>query len=241
MRQGVVGYTKSLALALTGLATLVALAGAALALSLGSLQERTRAIVPFSGGILLGVAAFDLFPELLPALGWFRVTALFAAGFALLLRIERFEESGWRPLLAVAAAHAFFDGWGISTAAQSAAAGIRLGVPVAVLLHKLPEGLSLGGMLGAALRSRCRVLGWCFLAESATLLGGAAGLSMTPIFGTAWISYPLAVAGGGFLYIGLHAIQHDTISRGARKAVLPALAGVAGSVAIQYGAWKLWP
>ncbi len=235
-----------MALALALLATLVALGGAAIGLAVSSARETTHAIVPFSGGILLGVAVFDLLPELIRGIGWTWVLPLFAIGFGLLSLVDRLERADLSrgfavPLLVAASVHAFVDGWGIASAAQSAAVGVRVGLPIAVLLHKLPEGVSLGGLLRASEKSQWKAFGWCFAAESATMVGGVVGLAMTPRFGTVWVSYPLAVAGGCFVYLGLHAVHAEWKQRGAAPACLAALAGVIGAVVIEHGARVLLP
>ena len=62
--------------------------------------------------------------------------------------------------------------------------------------QKLPEGIALGGILRASMRSRTAAMGWCALAEGATLVGGALGLAMAPHLGTRWITYPLGVTAG---------------------------------------------
>jgi len=51
-------------IAAPALATAVGLAGAALGLWLTGLRRRARAVVPFSAGVLMGVALFGLLPEL---------------------------------------------------------------------------------------------------------------------------------------------------------------------------------
>ena len=55
--------------------------------------------------------------------------------------------------------------------------GLRVAVPLAVALHKLPEGIALGGILRASVGSRKVALGWAVLAEGATLAGGALAVS----------------------------------------------------------------
>ncbi len=245
---------------LPALATAVGLAGAALGLWLTGMRRRARVVVPFSAGVLLGVALFGLLPELAVEMGWAPSLALFAAGYALLIAIDRYvypvcptcahdhdhqacatELHGFAgPLVAAAALHCFLDGWSVATAQLAAPLGLRVAVPLAVALHKLPEGIALGGILRVSVKSRATAMGWCVLAEGTTLVGGAFGLLMAPHLGTGWITYPLGIAAGWLFYLGYHAVHEEWKRRGAAPAFFSALTGVAGAAAIQRGAEALF-
>lgn len=233
------------------LAFLVALAGALGGLWFSSLPKSGRVIVPFSGGLLVGVALLGLLPEIAEQVGWRKGLPVFAAGYLVLLVLDRkvlvdFHHnhtdgevglSGFiLPLLIAAGVHAFLDGWGLATVGSGGPVAIQLTFPVAVMLHKAPEGLALGAIFRAFSATRSRAFGWCALAESATLLGGWAGGALTDRLGSAWTNYPLAVAGGSFLYLGVHAIRDERHYADARAVWVPALLGIAGVVAIQQGA-----
>ncbi len=242
------------------LATAAALAGAALGLWLTGMRKRVRLVLPLSAGLLLGVAAFGLIPELAGELGWPVTIPLFAAGYGALLLIDRqiypvcptcshdhdhgvcaTELHGFAgPLILAIAAHSFFDGWSIATVQLAVPLGLRVAVPVAITLHKLPEGIALGGILRAALPSRSRGLAWCALAEGTTLAGGGLGLVLGPHLGTHWITYPLALTAGWLLYLGYHAIHEEWKRRGAKPAFVSAITGMAGAAAIQRGAEVLF-
>ena len=58
------------------------------------------------------------------------------------------------PLIVAAALHSFLDGWSIATVQLGVPLGLRVAVPLAIALHKLPEGIALGGILRASLRTR---------------------------------------------------------------------------------------
>jgi zinc transporter ZupT len=250
----------SAALAVPLLAAIIGIAGAALGLWLTGLRQRVRMMVPFSAGVLLGVALFGLLPELAQQAGWTASAILFAAGYGLLLAINRFaypvcptcshdhdhascasELHGFAaPLVAAAALHAFLDGWAIATVQSSAPLGLRVAVPLAVTLHKLPEGIALGGILQASMRSRAAAMTWCALAEGATLIGGVLGIAMSPHLGARWIYYPLGIAAGWLFYLGYHAVHEEWKRRGAAPAFLSAAAGIAGAAVIQRGAEALF-
>lgn len=238
---------------------MVGLGGAALGLWLTGMRRRARAVVPFSAGVLLGVALFGLVPELAVEVGWTTSLLLFAAGYGLLTLINRFnpvcptcahdhdhnscatELHGFAgPLVAAAALHSFLDGWSIATVQLTVPLGLRVAVPLAVALHKAPEGIALGGILRAAVKSRATALGWCTLAEGTTLLGGLLGLVMAPHLGTQWITYPLGITAGWLFYLGYHAVHEEWKRGGARPAFVSALSGVVGAAAIQRGAEALF-
>src|SRR5215468_6886971 len=69
------------------LATLVGVSGAMLGLWLTGMRRRARMVVPFSAGVLLGVALFGLIPELAAELGWLLSGLLFAGGYGALLLV----------------------------------------------------------------------------------------------------------------------------------------------------------
>ena len=241
------------------LATLVGIGGAVVGLWLTGARERARVVIPFSAGVLLGVVAFGLMPELAAETGWPGSALLFGAGYLLLLAVNRFAYPvcpscshdhdhnscttvlhGFAgPLLGAAALHSFLDGWSIVTSQVGQPVGIRIAVPLAVALHKVPEGIALGGILRAAIRSRGAAVVWCVLAEGCTLAGAALGLMLAPYLGARWTTYPLGLAAGWLFYLGYHAIHEEWRRRGPMPACVPALTGVAGAAVLQQGvrAW----
>ncbi|HEX3747524.1 MAG TPA: ZIP family metal transporter [Bryobacteraceae bacterium] len=254
------GLSYSAAIAIPLLAALIGIAGAALGLWLTGLRQRIQMMVPLSAGVLLGVALFGLLPELAEQAGWVPSGLLFVAGYGLLIAINKFaypvcptcahnhdhaacstELHGFAaPLVAASALHAFLDGWAIATVQSAAPLGLRVAVPLAVTLHKLPEGIALGGILRASMGSRAAAMGWCTLAEGATVAGGILGLAMAPHLGTQWIFYPLGVTAGWLFYLGYHAVHEEWKRRGARAAFVSAAIGIAGAAIIQRGAEALF-
>jgi zinc transporter ZupT len=229
--------------------------GAALGLWLTGLRRRARIVVPLSAGVLLGVALFGLIPELVTEMGWSLSLVLVATGYALLLLVNRYaypvcptcshdhnhndcatELHGFAgPLISAAALHSFLDGWSIATAQLAVPLGLRIAVPFAIALHKLPEGIALGGILRASMKGRGAAFGLCVVAEGATLVGGILGLAMGPHLGTRWITYPLGITAGWLLYLGHHAIHEEWRRRGARPAFVSGLTGIAGAAILQRG------
>jgi zinc transporter ZupT len=251
-------------IAAPALATFVGLLGAVLGIWLTGLRQQARAVVPFSAGVLLGVALFGLVPELASEIGWRVTMLLFAMGYGALLLVNRFvypvcptcahdhdhnacstELHGFAaPLIVAATVHSFMDGWSVATVQLgvqlAVPLGLRVAVPLAVALHKLPEGIALGGILRASVGSRKLALGWAVLAEGSTLAGGVLGLVMGPHLGSEWITYPMGIAAGWLCYLGYHAVHEEWKRRGARPAFVSAAAGVAGAAVIQRGAEALF-
>jgi zinc transporter ZupT len=247
-------------IAAPALATIVGLLGAVLGIWLTGLRQRARTVVPFSAGVLIGVALFGLMPELATEIGWWMTVLLFALGYSALLLVNRFvyrvcptcshdhdhnacstELHGFAmPLIVAASVHSFLDGWSVATVQLAVPLGLKVAVPLAVALHKIPEGIALGGVLRASVGSRRVAMAWALLAEGTTLVGGALGLLMAPHLGSNWITFPMGLAAGWLFYLGYHAVDEEWKRRGARAAFAAAAAGVAGAAAVQRGAEVLF-
>lgn len=213
---------------------------------LTSLHALSRRLVPFGGGVLMGVAVFWVLPEMAESLHWSSALLWIAGGFALLLFIDRLvypvcpacshthehehcETSlhGFAtPLLLAAALHSMLDGW--SAVAAGGMAHLSSAFVLAIAIHKIPEGLALGVIARAALHSRKSAILWCALAESATLLGAGLESVLAPYLGEYALHALLALAGGSFLYLGGHAVHGEWRRRGWGPMFVPALTGVAG-------------
>lgn len=195
----------------------------------------------------MGVALFWVLPEMAGIFNWRGAVLWILGGFVLLGVVDRFfypvcptcstghDHSGCStrlhgfalPLLAAAALHAMMDGW--SAAAADSDVRLSVGMLAGIAAHKLPEGLALGVIARAALKSRGAAFLWCALAESATLLGAVFESALAPSLGAVGLHAALALVGGSFLYLGGHAIHGELRRSGASPALVPALTGVAGS------------
>jgi zinc transporter ZupT len=213
-----------------------------------------RSIVPFSGGLLAGIALFGVLPELAGRYGWPGGIALLGAGAGVLWLFSRYVypvcpscshthdhehcaatlHGFAAPLIGAAALHAFLDGVGISASLREQSGGLAAALLVAVTVHKIPEGIALGIMLRASVRSRGRAFALCAAAEGATLFGALFESAITGRAGTAWVPFALALAAGSFAYLGFHAIHGEWRRRGV-PAFVPALTGAAGAAALQQG------
>jgi zinc transporter ZupT len=206
------------------LAALIGITGACTGAFLPVAHGRARVFVPLSGAVLLAVSLFSILPETAGKSGWLRTIILYEAGYGLLFLVDRYvhpvcpscshshdhghcevELHGFSvPLLIATSVHSFIDGWSMTIAQMATGGSMRTTIPVAVLLHKIPEGLALGVMLRASFKSRMAAAGWGAAAESFTVAGAVVALTLSPGM---WASDLLAVAGGTFLYLGLHAVH----------------------------------
>lgn len=218
---------------------------------LTTFHDLSRRLVPFGGGTLVGIALFWVLPELAVTLAW-PAFLWMAGGVALLAAIDRFVYpvcpscapahdhehcSGPRlhgfamPLLLAAALHSALDGW--SAAASENDVVLSAGFLLGIAAHKVPEGLALGVISRASLKSRGIALAWVAAAQISTIVGAVAEGALAPYLGARGLHVLLALAGGSFLYLGYHAIHGEVRRRGASPALVPALTGVAGSTVLR--------
>lgn len=215
------------------------------------MRALSRKMVPFGGGILVGVAIFWVLPEMAEFLQWASALLWIAAGVALLWGVDKYiypvcpacshshdhdhcstQLHGFAPpLLLAVALHAALDGWSVATVNGSATLATPL--VMAIAIHKIPEGLALGVIVRAALDSRVSALGWCALAEMATLAGALLESALAPHLSAYALHALLAIAGGSFLYLGGHAVHGEWKRGGLGAAFGPGIAGIAGPSVIR--------
>jgi zinc transporter ZupT len=235
-------------------ATVAGVGGVFAAVFYSANPARIRIALPLSAGLLLGVALFGLLPELANELSWLLSLGLFAAGCLVLALIDRFLVKicadcshdhahhecqaplhGFAaPVLVAAGLHALFDGWALTASSLATSSAVRVTLPLALVLHKLPEGLALGGILKSAMKKPTQAVASACAVEMLTLGGGAIAFELAPRLGSAWTSYPLALAGGFFVFLAGHAFWGEW-KRGPRFALAVGLGGFAFSGLLQAG------
>lgn len=234
-------------------ATAAAVGGVVAGVFYAARRDHVRIAIPLSGGLLLGVALFGLLPELAANISWTLALLWFAGGFVLLSVIDQIASicptcsdahdhrhcseplHGFAaPILFATGLHALFDGWALTAAGSVPSVGIRVALPIAMVLHKLPEGLALGGMLKPAVPSRQAALGLAVAVELLTVVGGVCGMSLSPRLGSAWTTYPLALAGGFFVFLAWHAL-HAEWRQKRRSTALAGTCGLVFSGLVQIG------
>jgi zinc transporter ZupT len=113
------------------------------------------------------------------------------------------------------AVHSTTDGLalGIGQETQTTSAG-QWSLFSALCIHKIPEGLALGGLLIGAGFPGGKALVWVAAVEATTLIGAAVGfffLAGEQIF---WLSLFMAHVAGGFLYLAAHAVLGEMLRHG---------------------------
>jgi zinc transporter ZupT len=173
-------------------------------------------LIALSAGFLLSLVFLDLIPESLGLLGS-QASLYVLLGFGVLHFFEHtivghlhfgeetHEEVMVSPVASISAfaglfIHAFFDGFSIS-AAMSYSAPLGILVFFAVLLHKLPEGLTIASILLAAHQPRKNALIATIAIGCATMLGIFTVFLLTSISGTL-LGVTLAFSAGAATYVG---------------------------------------
>jgi zinc transporter ZupT len=101
--------------------------------------------------------------------------------------------------------HCTVDGLALAVGHEENAA-VDASVTFAICVHKFPEGLALGALLLGGGFKRPGMLWLVTAVESTTVLGGLLGWFVLQNVSKAWLALALANAGGGFLYLAIHAV-----------------------------------
>ena len=236
---------------------LLTLVGAAAGIKLAETPAISQRVLPFSGGLLVGIAAFWILPEIAQnhgwTGGWAGASTGLGIGFALLWLIDHYvypvcptcshthdhvscheRLHGFAvPLLIASGVHSFFDGWSLAVSQAKGFEDLKLAFLVGIGAHKLPEGLALGALLAAALGTARRAMLGAAAAQLMMIAGGALAMVLAPHLGASWTIGFLSVAAGAFVYLGYHAIDSEYQRRGAATSVMPALTGAVGAAALR--------
>lgn len=199
-------------------------------------RDAARRLLPASGLLLIAVALAGVLPELTGMMGWPAAVLAFCAALACVWVFDRFvhpvcpacshshDHAGCvtrlhgfaGPLLVAMAVHNVFDGWMLSMAdAQIAGHALSIGV----IAHKIPECFAFGAILAAALRSRFVALWSAVLTQLVTGIGVGLHWAVSPVVGPLWIGALLALGGGVFFYLGVHAVHGEWKRRSAGHAI----------------------
>ncbi|MBY0506085.1 MAG: hypothetical protein K2X03_19370 [Bryobacteraceae bacterium] len=204
---------------------------------LGSLPAIARRLVSLNGGLLIGIATFWILPEVATNASWPAALAWLTGGFALLFVIDRYlqpvcstcSHAVSTVLLGAAAAHCFLDGWLIQASLTAGQRHMTAGIIAGILLHKIPEGLALGVLLRSALKSERKAMLASAGFQCVTWLGLVAESYASPWIAPGLVQGLLALTGGGFLFLGYHAVHRAAPVFG------PAFAGALGAALVGQG------
>jgi zinc and cadmium transporter len=190
------------------------------------------AMLAFAAGFMIAVALIDLFPEALARGG--RTAALVALGGYLAVHVTQhvigthfhFGEETHAVSEAVSMAalvglllHTFVDGVAVASGLDVSGAVGAL-VFMAVILHKVPEGLAISSLFLAAGQGRRRAL----LAAGALGLATVLGVALTSQV-AALREYGLALSAGVTLYVGMSNLVPEFRARGGWRLPVAFLAG----------------
>jgi len=209
-------------------------------------HKRLCALISLAAGTLMGVTVFSIVPEAAETAGWFELTLAFGSGYALFSIVSRyvfhvcpacaashFDEATTRHFGEIAAAmvialalHSSLDGVAVA-AGHEAGGRLNASLVLAVCVHKVPEGLALGGLLLGAGFRRAQVVAWVAAVESTTLFGGVIGSWLLPGVTPWWLDLVLAHVGGGFFFLAVHAVFGELVKHGKRLVLVSFAAGLA--------------
>ena len=217
--------------------TVYSIASALAGVSIVSVPDVARRVVPFSGAVLIFISLFWVLPELGSVLGWAAGCALLLCGSAVIYIVDHYiypvcpvcshthEHDGCAtrlhgfagPLIVAASLHSLFDGWAVSAGMSKEGELLGRAVAFGIALHRLAEGLAFGVILRAALKSRARAYLFAIVTQSAMLAGGLLEIATADHLGSYWIAALLALGGGMFLYLGFHAVHGEWKRRAAAQ------------------------
>jgi zinc and cadmium transporter len=203
----------------------VALAGGGFSALLARTHKQLCAFISLGAGTLLGVAVCGIFPECLESLRWWQFLLGVGSGYLLFAVVSRyifhicpacaashfddatthhFAEFALAMMIALGI-HCTVDGLALAVGHEESAA-VDVSVTFAICVHKFPEGLALGALLLGGGFKRQGMLWLVTAVESTTILGGLLGWFALQNVSKAWLALALANAGGGFLYLAIHAV-----------------------------------
>lgn len=193
-------------------------------------QNRLHRILGYTAGVLLGVVAFDLLPEIFEAVDATHTDATWAmlalvVGFLLFhvleksILIHHSQESEYEvhhhPHVGIASAlaligHSALDGVGIGLGFQ-AGTGVGIAVAIAVIAHDFTDGLNTVNLLLMNKNHPRRAL-WFLIADALAPIVGAVSTLLFQIPDSALPIY-LGFFAGFLLYIGASEILPEAHSK----------------------------
>jgi zinc transporter ZupT len=197
----------------------IVLLSAAVASSIGGLllclrawsEQALFAMISAGAGLLLAITMLDLMPHVLEGESQ-RMMPFVLVGFA-----KKLGSTGIIGVLTGFLLHAFVEGVSLM-ASFRLDAEVGLTVLLAMLLHKVPDGVTVASLLLAATRSRRTALWGATSLGLATLAGAFSMGAVERVFPPDWSPMILALTTGIFLYVSASHLVPYILS--ARKAEL---------------------
>lgn len=180
----------------------------------GQSRMATALVVHFAAGAFLALALLHLLPESGQQAGWTAALLAAAAGWSVCAVLTRrtgavcpgcaagHEHAAQltysASLMAVVGVHSALDGVALATAPSSAHSGDLLSL--AVLVHKIPEGMALAAVCRSAGRSAGAAVIITALIQAATVLGYAVG-ALVLLRSGLFLGLGLGAVAGSLLYL----------------------------------------
>ncbi|WP_238933400.1 ZIP family metal transporter [Brevibacillus choshinensis] len=169
-------------------------------------EEALFAMISAGAGLLLAITLLDLMPHVLAEENH-RMMPFVLVGFAVLFAIEMIGKAGGElgstgviGVLTGFLLHAFVEGVSL-TASLRMDTEVGLSVLLAMLLHKIPDGVTVASLLLAATRSRRKAFWGATSLGIATIVGACSMGAVERMFPPSWSPVMLAMTTGIFLYV----------------------------------------
>ncbi len=208
-------------------------------------RDRLHYLLGFTAGVLLGVVAFEVLPEVFALAASLKLDVMGAmvalvAGFLFFHAAEKFvllhhaHESGYadhrHPHVGVVSAlaligHSVLDGVGIGLAFQASTA-VGITVAIAVIAHDFCDGLNTVGLMLVHRNSTRRAV-WMLVLDAAAPVFGAASTLLFEV-PAPWLLRYLGFFAGFLLYIGAADILPEAHSKASPATALK-LIGLTGA------------
>jgi len=200
-----------------------------------------HALMALSAGLLMAIALLDFIPESLehepssPLFVLIGVSAIYffqqyVAGhfhFGEETHAPEHVKSTAVGAMAGMLIHTFFDGLSI---AASFAVDFRLGITVfiAVLLHKIPDGLTISSIIFILSKNRRKAVGAALLLGISTLVGAVTAFVLSDFYlpGEQTVAVAIAFSAGIFLYVAATDLLPVVNAAGDRRASLFFFVGI---------------
>jgi zinc transporter ZupT len=169
-------------------------------------EESLFAMISASGGLLLAITLLDLLPHSIGG-DHHDLTPFVLLGFAAMFVLEQIGHSGRSVgatsvigVLSGFLLHAYVEGVSL-IASFRLDSTLGLSVLLALLLHKIPDGVTVASLLLAATKSRVKAFFGASALGVATLVGASSVELVETMLPPIWSPVMIAVTTGVFLYV----------------------------------------
>lgn len=219
-------------------------------------QRGLHSLMALSAGLLMAIAILDFIPDSLehqsssPVFILLGVLAVyffqqFVAGhfhFGNETHVHRHVKSTTVGAMTGMLIHTFFDGVSIA-ASFEVNFGLGITVFIAVILHKIPDGLTISSIIFSLFHDRKKAIGGAILLGLSTLLGAitASVLADHYLPNEQFIAVAIAFSAGIFLYVAATDLLPVVNAAGDRRAAIFFFIGILLYFVLQWGASFLVP